>query len=532
MLIVVRGLEKGSNDLPRWACPLCQTEQRHYQGFKTLHKHLYEIHAERLVHMTSIAYLAAFWSGSIVLHMCLRMMDRLDLHLEPNQSLDKFKSRAPPRPSWWPANDPEYFNEELTLDPWVSVSVGPVPMDIERASGPLLSINEGFEEPPEAGMARSRSEEALDRGRPSRQSIDNSHPAIRGRQPESPSSMQQLLGRLDPDRQVPASGAMTRRSWPAALGKPPRHPNRSPEKSQEPHLGPQEPAHQIAEHREPFPQVMPGIELPSSMEELGLFDPYQESDPSRPMRPPRALSDPMQTAQQAKGFQAMQRSRSVQQGLVDAGGLEEAEMPSHSGHGGHLEHQLIDLTASEALSDSSLPQRSYKEALSRIPAHHIPMSPDAQPSIGQPKLKMPGGHATGGAASQQSPGLAAWHTAMPALPDEHVPPPAAPTGSHDEPIDLDAEPAAAADTGVEHSYLNLVAAQMQELPLKDKYAKVIKSFDQAALGMIVAGISLKLLMPSCACCIQCTCTEAKHSSCNLKDAKRQRGRNKHHLQPC
>ena len=443
-------------------------------------------------------------------------MDRLDLHLEPDQSLDNFKSLAPPRPSWWPANDPEYFNEELTLDPWVSVSVAPVPMDIERAeSGPLAAIDEGFEELPEAGMPRSRSEEALDRGRPSHQSIDNSHPAIRGRQPEGPSSMQQLLGQLDPDRQVPASGAMARRSWPAALRKPPRHPNRSPEKSLQPHPEPQKPAHQIAEHREPLPQVVPGVQLPSSMEDLGLFDPYQESDPSQPMRCPRALSDPMQTAQEAKGFQGMQRSRSVQQGLVDAGRLEEAEMPSQAGQGQgeHLEDQLIDLTASEALSDSPLPQKSYKEVLSGTPAHHSPMPMDAQPSIGQPT--MPVGHAARGAASQQSPELAAWHTAMPAFPDEHIParqhehersamsrqatkrpsdahesgslPTAAPTGSHDEPVDLDAEVTVTADTGVEHSYFNLGADQMQVSPLKDKYAEIIKKFDQAALGMIVAG---------------------------------------------
>ena len=176
---MVRELEMGSNDLPCWACPLCQMEHRRFQGFKTLHKHLYEMHPERLVHLTSIAYLAAFWSGSIVSHMCLRMMDRLELHLEPNQSLNEFKSLAPPRPTWWPANDPEYFNEELTLDPWVSIAVKSIPVDMERAeSEPVSAIHESLGELPEAGMARSCSDEALTRGRLSRQSIDNSHPAI------------------------------------------------------------------------------------------------------------------------------------------------------------------------------------------------------------------------------------------------------------------------------------------------------------------------------------------------------------------
>ncbi|KAK9863307.1 hypothetical protein WJX84_000718 [Apatococcus fuscideae] len=511
MLIVVRQLEIGSNDLPRWACPLCQMEQHHFQGFKTLHKHLYEMHPEQLVHMISIAYLAAFWSGSVVSDMCLRVMDWLELHLEPDQSLNDFRSLAPPRPTWWPANDPEYFSEELTLDPWVSIAVKPIPMEMERAeSGPLPAIHQGVGELPEAAMARSRSEETLTRETPNRQSIDNSHPAIRGRQPAAPSSMQQLLGRLDPDRQLPASQEAARRPWPAALRKPPRHPKSSPEKLRL-GAGPQESARRLAAYREPIPQEMPGVQLRASMEELGLLDPYQEQDvmphsrqfmqqanhpqsssdfaqpsavlqpsdltqgiPSSslalgpspqsmartyrpasspvsrymvapqhhpPVRPPQSHIKQLHLAQHARRAQGMRRSRSVPQELVSVGMLEEDKMPYSPGEGqdGHSQDHCTDLTACETLQVSPSPQKSYKEALVRAPARQFTMAPNSQSSYEQPVL--PVGHQPKAAASQQVPG-----------------------------------------SGVEHSYFNLEAAQMRKSPLKEKYAEVIKGFDQAALG--------------------------------------------------
>ena len=597
MVIIVRGLEKGENDLPCWACPSCQLEQRHFQGFKTLHKHLYEMHAERLVHMTSIAYLAAFWAGSRVSHMCLRVMDWLELHLEPDQSLNNFKSLCPPRPSWWPANDPEYFNEELTLDPWVTTCKPHTPMDNERAElGPLPAIDESFEKLPEAMMARSHSETSLTSRRPARQSIDNSHPAIMGRQPVA--SMQQLLGRLDPDRQNRVSVPLARRSLPASLRKPPRHPN-SPEKARPPAVH-HEPAWRVSAVREPVPQEVPGVELPASMEELGLLDPYQQepvlpassqvmqlpyqaqghqtaaqpstamqtsdlpqdiansrgamgvcpsamtrnrhpadspvsthmvgSQANQPLHPLQALVQRMDPAQSAKGFRGMQRSHSIQQGLFSVGEAAQAELPTlfSQGHVRQDQIQDLDLTAHEVLQESPSLQRSYRDVLSRDPARSVQASSSGQPGFdqsmgpGDPSARAPASHLP--AASSET-----WHTAMPAFPDRqestaqgrskgivsrgqptrrppraqasrrHAPA-ASPSATCNEPIDLEAEPALAAVTGVEHSYTNLGAAEMYRPLLKSSYAEVIKSVDRAALG-IVLSVLLNFGAPYASSCL-------------------------------
>ncbi len=264
-LIIVRTLEKSEDGLSLWRCPLCKFVHQNFPGFKTLHSHLHQMHSPKLLHMNSVAYLAAFWVQN---QMCLRLVDTLRFAPDSDPNPAAFESLVPYRPAFFPAGDPDFFCEDLTADPRIITSVPSAPKQMPSSStqaartvsGPLPAIDEASGSFGQRGIARSsmprsRSEAALrflTHGTgPIGSFAEHAQQYKQVRQAVEVPSVQKYLGRPvppgagnaspaklpGPHQIEPAQGL----SPPATLRKPPIHPTTfSPEKrSPENVTGPQ-----------------------------------------------------------------------------------------------------------------------------------------------------------------------------------------------------------------------------------------------------------------------------------------------------